>query len=190
MSDFGLSPDIRNEILGMVPGLKSEAEERARQQQIDEEAKREAQRVDREKREAAQKIGKQAADLLVEHGIPSVPIWNSVPDHTDRFGNPQFQSDRNGWHVVSKVFTYEGSVAMGSTTWYSLDEDGKLQSFTNIGRPKSDSLFGPKDSSDGIIGTEDLQVYDLSELVKSDLFKRGVANLIAGLGPYTETSGS
>lgn len=139
-------------------------------------------------------VGLAAASILLAHSVPSMP-W-LVPEVTGTFtrresstsglftvthNEEEFRQLGQGWHVLTE--TGSGPRLGGN---YSLNTIGVIAKFSYLHINQYRGRQGNKEPVDlqGIIDPRPLEGDDLLYVARSDEFKRGIASLIAGMGPF------
>lgn len=193
MSNFDPTDMARRIEQARSQAFEKEAQAAERQRQLAEENKRQnlADRI-------SLKIGREAAGMLINHNIPTKPIWrrvkvgesqprlkSSLSGNTHSVRDPiyEFQQTSQGWYLMKVSHQYEYGT-MPDSTHYTLLTTGEVETFSrtkinNYRQPSGDLV-----NLEGIIDLSPIAPTSREHFVKSDLFKNAIANLIAGLEPY------
>ena len=163
---------FEDDILGRIPNIEAgaaaaraaEAENRLREQRLEQESRATFSRC--------MQISRDAASLLVSRRVAPNQLWVRESNNANIIRNPTA-----GWHVMT-LQRYQGAEMPTIDDPYGLTEDGYfVWSFC----PR----YGTNDGSfEGFISRN--PGYNDLKLLEGDSFKNGLASLISGYGPYKE----
>lgn len=157
--------DFEKDVLSFLPRLKAEKLRQETQHQQRLRRDRLTLQTQAAEEERLRGIGSQAAEMLIRHQIPTIPV---VIRPRIRVGE--------GWHIMTGLepLWYAGEPIERRRN-YSLHTDGTLNRFApDIANKRMSAIKDPNP----------IELDAARSLIEGDGFKKAVASLVAGLGVY------